>query len=354
MNHVLLVSGFLPSKRVPSGGQQLVYHEARELAKKTRLTLVAFCNEKEHAYHVPADFDFCHQVKVFAISPLHRIRAFLRHPNLPLVASTRYALAREWLRAEVRRTAYAQAYFEFIQVGALCADLGARVPTTLVVHDLFHEAIQRRADLSGGIKGRMLGWEAARTKRWEQAILRVPQHIATLTERDRDNISRLAERTDVRVRYPHKEVSATYRRNRETITANTILFFGQMSRDENIDAVRWFLREVFPKVLAEVPQGRLIVAGAHPPSEITNLRNERVEVLGFVQDVEPLFASAHLAIAPLRLGAGIKIKVVEYLAAGIPTVATSIGAEGIAPSPLLHIADQADHFAELCVQLLKS
>ncbi|MGH8020351.1 MAG: glycosyltransferase [Opitutaceae bacterium] len=62
---------------------------------------------------------------------------------------------------------------------------------------------------------------------------------------------------------------------------------------------------------------------------------------------------AALSIAPLRMGSGIKIKVVQSIEAGIPTVATPIGAEGVRPSPLLHVADSIGAFASTCIRLLQ-
>ena len=349
---VLLVSGFLPSHRVPSGGQQLVYNVAREQAKTSELTLLAFYNIHERAYYNEEDFAFCHKTKIIKLTLGLRLFAWARYPRLPIVASSRYAAAKRWLRRELSENSYDRACFEFIQVASLCEEASVRVPTTLVVHDLFHEAIERRAANARGVKASYLSWEAKRTQRWEAATLRHPTELVTLTQKDRDKIVKMSGRENVTVRYPSRSVSGRYPRTERSVVPYTILFFGQMSRDENVDGMVWFTQSILPLIRKVIPQARLVIAGARPTKEVMALAGAAIEVTGFVETPDLLFSQAHLAIAPLRLGAGIKIKVVEYIAAGIPTVATTVGAEGVRSSPLLTIVDKEDAFAAACINIL--
>lgn len=351
-NRILLVSGFLPSPRVPSGGQRLVYDEARRMSESCRLTLLAFCNEHEKTYLNTDDFSFCEKAKIFCIDRKTRLTALLRFPYLPLIASSRFAVARKWMQDELISGEYSKAIFEFIQVGELCRLATNSVPTALVVHDLFHEAIGRRSANAKGIARMAYGWESRRTEHWEASIFKVAGSITTLTQKDSLKICRMGGRDNVTVRYPNKQPSANYRRSSETIRKHSILFFGQMSRDENVDGVCWFAEKILPRIRSVVPDAHFVIAGANPKAEVMRLASDCVEVTGFVDDPEVLFSAAHIAVAPLRLGAGIKIKVVEYIAAGIPTVATPIGAEGVESSPLLRIAiDEAD-CASACLQFL--
>jgi glycosyltransferase involved in cell wall biosynthesis len=119
-----------------------------------------------------------------------------------------------------------------------------------------------------------------------------------------------------------------------------------------VDAVLHFARGIFPRILAAVPDARLIVAGIDPPEAVRALAGPRIEVTGYLADPAPVFRRAAVGVVPLRLGAGIKIKTIEMLDCGIPVVATTVGAEGVLPSPLLTVADDEGRFADAVVGLI--
>ncbi len=111
----------------------------------------------------------------------------------------------------------------------------------------------------------------------------------------------------------------------------TILFYGAMSRAENFESAIWFIEKVMP--LLETEKVRFVIVGANPPERLLRLQSERVEVTGYVQDVRPYFSACLCMALPLLRGAGIKIKVLEGLSAGIPVLTNEVGIEGIGAAP---------------------
>jgi len=109
-------------------------------------------------------------------------------------------------------------------------------------------------------------------------------------------------------------------------------FIGSFAHAPNLDAMRWFLAEIWPLVLREVPDMEMTVVGAGFPEALLEGVPGRVRALGHVPDVAPWFEGLRLTVAPLRFGAGAKGKVASSLAAGVPCVATPIAAEGMALS----------------------
>jgi polysaccharide biosynthesis protein PslH len=136
--------------------------------------------------------------------------------------------------------------------------------------------------------------------------------------------------------------------------ANTIVFSGLMSYYPNQQAVRWFLQAVFPSVRRMVPTAKLIVAGAAPPRWLCNLADDHVEVTGWVTDIRPYLRRAAVVIAPLRIGGGTRVKILEAQAIGRPVVSTSLGAEGLGlhDADSVLIADDAVTFAARVVDVL--
>jgi glycosyltransferase involved in cell wall biosynthesis len=137
-----------------------------------------------------------------------------------------------------------------------------------------------------------------------------------------------------------------------------VLFFqGVMDWYPNRDAVEFFARCIFPRVLAEYPEARFVVAGRNPPSDFVEKfkSDPKIEFTGTVSDMRPYLAAATVVIVPLRLGGGTRIKILEACAAGKPIVSTSIGAEGLdlASGKEILLADDPAEFARSVVNLLR-
>lgn len=106
-----------------------------------------------------------------------------------------------------------------------------------------------------------------------------------------------------------------------------IIFFGAMARSENSLSAKWFIDNVMP--LISDLDIRFVIVGSNPPEELKNLESTHIHITGFVDSVVPYFESAMCLVAPLVLGAGIKIKVLEALSSGITVLTNELGIEGI-------------------------
>ncbi|MFT5105480.1 MAG: glycosyltransferase involved in cell wall biosynthesis [Verrucomicrobiales bacterium] len=129
----------------------------------------------------------------------------------------------------------------------------------------------------------------------------------------------------------------------------TIGFLGSMDWMPNIEAVQWFVKDIFSTVKTKTPDSHLLVIGRRPPASIKAMgeNDSQIEVTGTVDDVRPYLARCAFLIVPLLSGGGTRIKIMEALAAGVPVVSTSIGAEGLGlvDGEHLLIADSAEDFA---------
>jgi hypothetical protein len=135
-----------------------------------------------------------------------------------------------------------------------------------------------------------------------------------------------------------------------------LLFVGGFWHRPNGDAVCWFVDRILPRILSEAPETVLTIVGSNISEEVRAL-GERpgVEARGFVEDLVPLFRASRAFVAPLRYGAGMKGKVGQSMAHGLPVVATTVGAEGMGLRPGEHIlvADREEEFAAEVLRLLR-
>jgi glycosyltransferase involved in cell wall biosynthesis len=136
---------------------------------------------------------------------------------------------------------------------------------------------------------------------------------------------------------------------------DTLIYPGALSYDANLDAMRYFLREIFPRIRAARPGVRLRITGKTTPEQRAALPStEGVELTGYVHDIRAAVAGAWAEVVPLRAGGGTRLKVLEALAIGTPVVSTSKGAEGLdlAAGEDLLIADTPEQFAQATLKLL--
>jgi len=135
----------------------------------------------------------------------------------------------------------------------------------------------------------------------------------------------------------------------------TMLFTGTFAHLPNRDAARWLAREIAPAVRARHPEARLLLVGSAPPREVLDLAGPGVEVIADAPSMEAHLAAASLVIAPVRSGGGMRMKVLEAMAAGKAVVTTPLGAEGfdvLDPRPPLAISAEADGIAASAATLL--
>jgi glycosyltransferase involved in cell wall biosynthesis len=136
-----------------------------------------------------------------------------------------------------------------------------------------------------------------------------------------------------------------------------IVFVGSMDFHANIDGATYFCAEIWPKIHALAAELRFLVVGSRPPVEVVNLAQApAVVVTGTVEDVRPYYRGALAAVVPLRVGGGTRLKILEAMAAGIPVVSTSVGAEGLAVNHGVNIllADTPEEMIQALMDLYRS
>jgi glycosyltransferase involved in cell wall biosynthesis len=134
----------------------------------------------------------------------------------------------------------------------------------------------------------------------------------------------------------------------------TVVFFGLLSYQPNVDGVIHFVQDIWPRIAAAHPQARCKIIGGSPPPALLALAGPRIEFTGFVPDLRPHLAEAAAVVVPLRFGGGTRLKIVEAMAMGKAIVSSALGAEGIeavAGRDLL-IEDQPEAFANAVNRLL--
>jgi len=201
-------------------------------------------------------------------------------------------------------------------------------------HNIESEVLQRYGDTTPSLPRRAYARHAARKLReYERSFVQACNLHIAVSERDRETLRQFGAREPIAViengvdirQFSFSEAGdAPPKRYR-------VVFVGAMDYHANIDGAAFFAREVWPQVAASLPDATFTIVGRNPSGEVSALaRGERIEVTGTVPDVRPYYQEALVAVAPLRVGGGTRLKILEAMAAGVPVVSTTLGAEGLA------------------------
>ena len=196
-----------------------------------------------------------------------------------------------------------------------------------------------------------------RWERYQRAVWRRFDLVQALTERDARAMRELVPELASRVRVNPFAVEIPPLADPALEDDDTVVFTGGFLHAPNVDAARWLAGEIMPRLRTLHPGVRLRLVGADPRGAIASLASPDVEVVGWVPSMQPELARAAVVVAPVRVGGGQRMKVLEALAAGKAVVTTARGAEGLLledgePAPLC-LAESPDAIAASIAGLLR-
>jgi glycosyltransferase involved in cell wall biosynthesis len=210
--------------------------------------------------------------------------------------------------------------------------ISERTPVTAIVHDVMTQKATREAQLATGVRGRVGSYvRVRRAARKEVQLINRLDLALTFSSKDVALLMDLGITVPTEVIEPLVHMPDLHARPSmgQAPQDPVVTFTGALFRSVNSDSIRWFLDEVWPIVHTSVPEAKLIIAGADPPEWLRRRHNSTTIVTGYVDDLDSVYRNSSLFVAPLVAGAGVKFKVLDAMAYGLPVIATPIAAEGI-------------------------
>ena len=321
---ILIISTSLPKPDVAAGDVRF-FAMLQVLAKTNAVDLLTF-----EDYNSPESASYKQKLQAIGVNVLRNGKLGLEQAVLQRV--------------------YDIVIFEFWRCAAQCMDMIRRQqPQAKVVIDSVDiHFVREEAGLAFGISEPAL---VSANKQKEIETYQRADLIVVVTPEDREAL------ISVNIRVPQMLVPmiVPIRVREKKQRALELLFVGGFRHPPNVDGLLWFLHECWPAVRAQIPDVKLTVVGSHAPQGIQDLNGkDNIEVAGFVPDTAPYLDKAFLSIAPLRFGAGMKGKVTEAMAAGIPVVTTTYGVQGLnaASGQNIMVGDDPEVFAKHVITLL--
>jgi glycosyltransferase involved in cell wall biosynthesis len=344
---ILIVYKHLPAPGVGHAGGETLFTLMEALVRRGhRLILVARVTEAERRL-------------VAVVRPVcEAVYTVRHHGSLPGPRSLAVLRSYLDLRRTARRAVQAHRpdliHVETTQTAVTLLAI-RRPPGSVHTHDLAWLLMAQRAAHEHGLRRlllRALAWAARRVEPWLYQRYEV---VLTLSGGDRRRLAARCHRRQILV-LPLTPGIVPREVEPAIPPGPNLLFVGAMGRTFNVQAVQWFLEDVWPLILREVPDARLVIAGSQPPAWLRARHDgARVIVTGFVDDLLPWYRSAAVFVCPLLVAGGLLQKVVDALGLGVPVVATSVSNLGLEAVPGEHllVADEAPAFARAVVGLLR-
>ncbi len=233
-----------------------------------------------------------------------------------------------------------------------------RIATALFEHDVYFQSVARTARfLASPLARAKAHFEYLRALKYELALLPRCDLVQVCTPQNRDYLlsfnPQLASRVHMGMRAAVDAGSYAYPGGPREL--HSLLFIGSSRHKPNLLAIEWFVAEVLPRVVAAYPGVRLYLAGFDARLHPEFAMNSHIEMLGYVEDVQPWLGRCAVFVCPVLSGSGVRVKLLEAFASGIPVVSTRIGAEGLATSDgdICALADTPAAFASKTLELLE-
>ncbi|MCR4663026.1 MAG: glycosyltransferase family 4 protein [Endomicrobiaceae bacterium] len=346
MKKILIISPYFPFP-ARDGGKVRLYNLIKHLSKENEVYLLAYIEPSADKSCVDLAKEFC--TGVFPV--LREEDKRIIRDDLPRSVSFFYTQAMiDELKKVLDAVKPDVVQLDFLIMTEYVKHI-KNVPVFYTEHDMglldFNQSFHDR-DLEDN--ERFFEWK--KLVQYEKKILDFFSSVIVLTERDKKLIENLNNNIKATI-IPTGVDSEFYKPNDYTDNEKNLVFVGHYRHFPNADAIVYFVKNIFPKVIQKIPDIKLYIVGSGVTKAVEELKNDNIIITGEVEDIKQYLKRPNIFVAPVRLGGGIKGKVLEAMAMGVPVVATKEAVSGIDYSigDFALVSDDADVFADNVVKL---
>ncbi|MBI2843216.1 MAG: glycosyltransferase [Armatimonadetes bacterium] len=343
------------------GGTIRSYNLLRHLGACHDVTLVSFVRKEPTKEEMEAISFLCSEIRTVTIR--RSAAANLKFAALSLLSGRPFIILRDRVPAmqsivdDLAQTGeFDLVYVDHLQMAQYVTGLDS-CPKILDEHNVEWKIIERVGENERlSPKGLFALVESRKLRKWELEACESFDCVLTVTENDRRTLAEWNKNIKNIHCVPIGVDFDSFRKVDLRPVSRDIVSIATMSWPPNIDSILYFAREIYPLIKSRVDGVRLVVAGSNPPDEIRRLSKTdgSIEVTGFVEDIYQVANRAAAFIVPLRSGSGLRVKILNAMAMGLPIVSTSVGCEGIGAEDGRHllVTDGAREFADAVVRLI--
>jgi len=320
-----------------TGAKLRDYYLASQLAARCPVTYLGLRDPSDASSEPPAGeagFAAYHSVARESTYTVSKLVRGLIGPTPLTVLNYSSARVSHMLAEILRAGAFDAVQMEGVHLSAYLPVIRAAASRPVILsdwHNIESEILHRYSQVNASPMRRAYAWRTAKLLERAETRLLTACDVHTVTsERE---LGRLQARNPIaEIHVIPNGVDVQYFGAQEPdpgLPRTRLLFAGSMDYSANVDAVVWFVNNMWPELRRPHPGLSFTIVGRDPTPVVRALADDRVSVTGTVPDVRPYYSGALAAVVPLRIGSGTRLKILEAMAAGIPVISTKLGAEGL-------------------------
>lgn len=350
---ILIVSTQLPFP-LTEGAKIRVFHLIKQLTQRHEIYLASLVENNKEAAFVEGLRPYCKEIRL---------------------AEHRRSLAKRYLQmflAPWRRQPYLVTINYSAQLQSIVDDLAKRVDITqaefpyggqyiahlncvkvLDQHNVESDILLHKYQFERSLYRKIFFYlQFKKMKRFEAALCRRMNILLAMSDEDKTALQQHNHQVFV-VPNGVEEINPLQRSDNND--SSIVTFTGLMSYDANNDAMLYFCEHIWPLITKQNPKGRLFIVGKKPTQQVLDLQSSTISVTGEVESVKEYLSNTTVFVAPLRIGSGTRLKILEAMSCGIPVVSTTLGCMGIKVThgKNIQIADQPETFAQEVTALMQ-
>lgn len=349
-NRILMISPYFPYPN-NNGGKVRMYNLIKHLSLEKDIYLLSYIESTDKKESINEMKKYCKEVYVVERDEAERIE----RKDVPRCVSFFYTHKMiDKLKSVIKEIKPDLVQIDFLVMSQYINHI-KNIPVIYTEHDMsninFEQSFHDR-DLSE--KERFIEW--GRLMKYTKKTLPKFNSVIVLTERDNKILNNFLPQCKTVLIPTGVDVDYYKPKSNKDNQENSLVYVGHYKHYPNLDAVYYFLGEIYPLILEKMNDVKVYIVGSGTPKELFKKKSDRIVITGEVADVRDYLEKAGIFIAPIRLGGGIKGKVLEAMASGIPVVATKEASEGIKcnPGKDILVAEDEKDFALKTIELIRN
>lgn len=355
--NILHISPYFPSLKTNHAGGVCMGKQIETLMKNNNVYVLTFA-ASEFDKKLAKEYEKKENYEYVTIKKWTKGLHILMEPFLPnyFAARTSFRFAIKLIKM-VRKYHIDAIHAEYASMGQYIwiKKIFPKLKFNLTEHDVTVQSYERKAGMYSGIKKLYFRFQYKLIEIHEKNYCHAADELFTFNDKDKGLIKQFYGRDNTYVLTPYfgldDDIVMKEMKGKRQYAA--VCFMGQMGRDENYLAAMRLIK-IGKQVKQDIKELEIYIVGNHPPKELEQEASEYIHITGFVDNLDEYLVNCQLAVFPLTLGAGIKLKVLRSLALGVPVITGKLGAEGIdEEGEVIVLAETDDEIMQEMLRLIK-
>ena len=308
---------------INKGDKLRSYYQIKELSKSHEIHLISLSEESLLEKNISALNKYCKSITIYKMNIFKRIfnlfRTFFNNKPFQVNYFYHYSIQRK-INNKILDINPDYIFCQLIRT-ALYVKNNHTIPKIIDYMDSFSKGMERRIKISNIFTKPFVIMEFQRLKRFENLAFEFFNKHIIISENDRKEI---AHNKKNEIEIIGNGIDTDYFQKIETDIKYELVFIGNLSYIPNIEAANFIAKEILPKILKNLPNIKILIAGSNPSTRVLKLANKNIEVQGWVEDIRKTYSSGKIFFAPMNIGSGLQNKLLEAMSMGIPCITSEL------------------------------